>query len=325
MSQFNLCSSFIRIWRHNYFLLPVKDAWREYFSFSGKERTGIIILVLLIIIATIIPFFYNDYVRAPVKANDQLLNYIRQSNDSALTTAGKNERFNAGDITAPAPMTFEFDPNTISIAGWKKLGVKERTIQTIQHYLAKGGKFRKPEDITRIYGLPATDAKRLLPYVRIPPELTISYSQNNGLFKSEHRKAAPAEIDINEADTTSFIELPGVGSKLAQRIVNFREKLGGFYSIEQIAETYALPDTVFQKIKNRLRCPAVAVRKLNINTASIEVLKLHPYVRWNVASAIVKYRQQHGAFGSPEELQLIEIVTPELLNKLRPYIITAEE
>ena len=60
-------------------------------------------------------------------------------------------------------------------------------------------------------------------------------------------------VNINTADTSAFIALPGIGNKLALRIVNFRDKLGGFYSIDQIGETYGLPDSVFRKIKPILK------------------------------------------------------------------------
>ena len=54
-------------------------------------------------------------------------------------------------------------------------------------------------------------------------------------------------VDINTADTTAFISLPGIGSKLAARIVNFRDKLGGFYSIDQVGETLAYLILLFKR------------------------------------------------------------------------------
>ena len=133
-------------------------------------------------------------------------------------------------------------------------------------------------------------------------------------------KAPPAMIDINQADTTAFIALPGIGSKLASRIVNFRNKLGGFYSVEQVGETFGLPDSTFQIIKPRLQCEPAGVQKININTADVNMLKQHPYIRWNVANAIVQYRQQHGVFSTREQLQQIVLVTPELYHKIEQYI-----
>src|SRR6185437_7375519 len=92
-------------------------------------------------------------------------------------------------------------------------------------------------------------------------------------------------IDVNLADTTALISLPGIGSKLAQRIIAFRNKLGGFYSIEQVGETYLLPDSTFQKIKPKLTIVGNNVKQININVASIDEMKAHPYLRYNLANA----------------------------------------
>ena len=127
-------------------------------------------------------------------------------------------------------------------------------------------------------------------------------------------------FEINSADTTAFIALPGIGSKLAARIVLFREKLGGFYNIEQIREVYGLQDSVYLKILPLLKCEPGKIRKIEINTAEKETLKVHPYIRWNVANAVVAYRSQHGSFNSPEDLSRLENIDEEVLKKMMPYI-----
>ena len=103
-------------------------------------------------------------------------------------------------------------------------------------------------------------------------------------------------IDINTADTSAFISLPGIGSKLAARIVNFRDKLGGFYSIDQVGETFGLPDSTFQKIKQYLKLENTSIKKININTATVDELKAHPYIKYSVANPIIAYRNEHGPF-----------------------------
>jgi len=118
----------------------------------------------------------------------------------------------------------------------------------------------------------------------------------------------------------AFISLPGIGSKLAARIVAFREKLGGFYKVEQVAETFALPDSTFQKIKSRLIISHVDIKKLNINIATIDELKAHPYLRYNIANAIVQYRTQHGNFSSISDIKKIMMITEEIFNKAAPYL-----
>ena len=225
---------------------------------------------------------------------------------------------------------FYFDPNSLSKNGWQKLGLRDKTIGIIQNYLAKGGHFKKPEDLQRIYGLHKDDYDRLVPYVKI--ETQSAENKNNafsGTRKFSENKVDSwnalryASIDINAADTADFINLPGIGSKLATRIVNFREKLGGFYTIEQVRETFGLPDSTFQKVKQYLKLENSSIRKININTANIDELKAHPYIRYNIANPIVAYRNEHGSFSSIEDLKKIMIITDEVYQKIAPYLTLA--
>ena len=135
------------------------------------------------------------------------------------------------------------------------------------------------------------------------------------------RKVRKYEVlDINLADTAAYIALPGVGNKLALRIVSFREKLGGFYSIDQVGETYGLSDSSFQKIKQYLVVNTTYVKKINVNTASLETLKAHPYIRYAIANAIIAYRNEHGYFASMEDIKKIQVISDELFKKLLPYL-----
>src|SRR4029077_11188899 len=125
----------------------------------------------------------------------------------------------------------------------------------------------------------------------------------------------------NSADTNQLIALPGIGHTLAGRIVNFREKLGGFYSVKQVGETFGIADSVFQKIKPFLVLNETGLKKIPVNTAGIDELKIHPYIRYKLATAIISYRNEHGPFSSIEDLRKIMVITEEIYQKLAPYII----
>ena len=219
-----------------------------------------------------------------------------------------------------------FDPNTITVSEWKRLGLRDKTIKTIENYRSKGGRFYKPEDLQRIYGLHDDEYERLKPYIKIESN---GSKTNEGFVSSEPKnEIQPAKIyaarysviDVNNADTTAFISLPGIGSKLAARIITFREKLGGFYSIDQIGETYGLPDSTFQNIKQWLKLDNPSVKKININTATLDEMKVHPYIKYNLANPIVAYRNEHGAFSKIEDIKKVVTVTDEIYKKIEPYL-----
>jgi competence protein ComEA len=294
----------------------MEGKWSDYFAFSRKERIGIYTLLILIVICMVAPrFFSSPTLSSELTAEAILLEKAQPAPpEKAFTPRLTYDR--APNSRTPAT-PFRFDPNSLDEAGWKKLGLSDRTVRTILNYRNKGGRFRNTADLQKMYGLNQADFERLQPYVQIEMQAPV-YNKERTPVK--YVKAAPAIIDINEADTTAFISLPGIGSKLAGRIVNFRNKLGGFYSVEQVGETFGLPDSTFQLIKPRLQCAPLALKKININMADANTLKQHPYIRWNVANAIVQYRQQHGIFSSREQLQKIVLVTPELYQKIEHYI-----
>ncbi len=301
---------------------------RDYFDFSKKERTGIITLLVLLPIIWILPrlipptphFDQQDF----ELFKTQIAQLKQQERTGDTATVNLSIRYNQPQSSASQAATtlFYFDPNTASPEEWARLGIERKTIQTIQHYISKGGRFYKAADIGRIYGIKKTDYERLLPYVRITANRELREKQEGKavLFPSAIQKAAPERIEINSADTAVFIILPGIGSKLAGRIVKFREKLGGFYDVGQIAEVYGLADSVFAKVNSKLQCNPALVKQININTVSLEALKAHPYMKYQLANAVIQYRDQHGNFQSPEDLKRVILVTDEIFNKIAPYL-----
>lgn len=228
---------------------------------------------------------------------------------------------NKKDASEIPMQLFYFDPNTLPENDWKRLGLSDKNIHTISNYLQKGGKFHTPEDLKKIWGLSPAIVEKLLPYV------TIKSTQEN--FQEKKKDGQPSftknainYIDINEADSAAWVSLPGIGPGFAKRIIRFRNKLGGFYSVNQVSETFGLPDSVFQKVKQYLQISKEHIQTINLNTVTAEILKEHPYVRYALANAIVNYRLQHGNYQTVNEIQKIELVTPELFEKLAPYLST---
>lgn len=308
-----------------------KNFASDYLSFTKKERSGSIVLLSLIIIFTAIPFLFPFFIKQkPVDATafkeEIAMLTIKQADSSKKFSAKKNdddyenyrEPYEKNYYARKEKVElFYFDPNTLDEKGWRKLGVRDKTITTIKNYVSKGGKFYKPEDIGKIWGLPKEDAKRLVPFVKIQRNDANNYAEKK-LY--EKPKYVASIIDVNTADTTMLIALPGIGSKLSQRIISFREKLGGFYNIEQIGETYGLPDSTFQKIKPRFSIDNPSLHQININTASLDEMKIHPYLRYAIANAIVQYRVQHGSYVSVEDIKKIMLVTDDIFNKASPYL-----
>jgi competence protein ComEA len=301
----------------------------EFFSFSRKDRIIVFLFVSLLAALAIVPRFFPQRQSSMVAIPDSLWLRPAPVSDSMEDMADAHQ-----DIYAPSwrptdawrtASLFSFDPNMLDEAGWKKLGLPDRNIRTILKYREKGGRFRKPEDLAKIWSLPAGFVERVLPYVRIADEVrTTTFTPTRYPERQAYvpKARAVASIGINDGDSAAWEALPGIGAKLAGRITRFRERLGGFQSVEQVAETFGLPDSTFRKIQPYLTFNGggASIRKLNLNTATKEELKAHPYIRWNLANAIVEYRNRHGNFSSVGDLKKLVLVTDSAFKKLENYL-----
>ncbi len=325
----------------------MEGQWKEYFVFSRRERVAILLLVMIILALIILPSFIPEE-NFPVEelswvkldsvetgtnntwqgrrsvaennstgyqSNTNFPNYSRAKNFSNKDNDGKRAYYREEEHQVPAPVLFYFDPNTATAEEWKKLGIRERQVLTIQRYISKGGKFRKAEDLSKLYGLKEQDVQRLMPYVRIK-------AVEHSLYKDNQQPKHMQTLEINTASRTEWEKLPGIGATLALRIINFREKLGGFYSVLQVAETFGLPDSTYRKIMGQLICDSTACKKIPINQASEEQLRNHPYLRGNTAVALVNYRKEHGNFESLEDLKKVKVIDDVLYKRIRPYLKT---
>ena len=129
----------------------MKRFFNEYLSFSRKDRIGVISLLFIITGMYCLPFFFRKKPPLLIKNTHSLLKSIDSldiESDSILKKIAVTKQ--ADHLNGEL---FTFDPNTLDITGWSRLGLNNRTIKTILRYRQKGGKFYKPEDLRKIWGL----------------------------------------------------------------------------------------------------------------------------------------------------------------------------
>ncbi|UFH57017.1 helix-hairpin-helix domain-containing protein [Spirosoma sp. KNUC1025] len=126
-------------------------------------------------------------------------------------------------------------------------------------------------------------------------------------------------FDINTADTAQLIALRGIGATLAGRIVKFRDALGGFISTDQFRDIYGLDSLALEELQKFGKIWS-GVRKIPVNTATVEELDRHPFLSRRQAQVIVSYREQHGAFTSAGSLKPIRILDARTIEKIAPYL-----
>jgi len=236
------------------------NGWKEYFAFSKKQRNAVFVLLIIIGVVVSSSFFYTPVFNSPtidkdVQAKLNALakgdgqpsaNTVDKNQDSANTTPTNYAKY-----TPVQKEQFYFDPNTLPIDGWKKLGFKDKTIANIMQYRDENGKFKKPEDLYNVPRIRKKSVEAVLPFVRfgagysstvVPPNTnataaTTVVSTSKNSYKT---------INVNTATADDFKVFPGMTDPVANRIIKFRNSLNGFSSIDDVAKTYGLNDSTFK-------------------------------------------------------------------------------
>lgn len=300
-----------------------QEGWRSYVRFTRQERWATILLVGLTLAAWMVPFLLPEHPLPP-----RIRPWPGEVDSSGSADPVRAVRREGQAATARPVAGFPFDPNTLDAAGWRALGLDDRKVRTLLNYRSKGGRFRKPEDLARIYGLSKAEVARLEPWVRIappevgrvPPEAVRPQGSMSSGAGPARRAAPPARIEINTADSMAWLALPGIGPGWAHRILRFRNSLGGFTGVGQVAETFGLPDSVFQRIRPWLEVDTSRIlHRLDLNRDTEERLAAHPYLSRREARAIVAYRERHGPYARLDDIGRVAPISAETVERLRPY------
>jgi len=140
------------------------------------------------------------------------------------------------------------------------------------------------------------------------------------------RKKNPVyPIDINRADSTDLLPLPGIGPVYAGRIIRYRELLGGYASPEQLKEVYGISSETFEMIAGRVSTDTTLIIKLDINKASFKELLRHPYLEFEDVKSLVNFRDFKAYIQSVRELQENFILPDSVLIRMMPYLHIAQK
>jgi len=145
-----------------------------------------------------------------------------------------------------------------------------------------------------------------------------SPSDSSRHYHGSNKFTSPTRVDINTADSALLTRIPGIGSTTARSIIRLRERLGGFYSTSQVRQIGYLDEN--PELLAWLKTSAVNVRKVDVNTATFNTLRSHPYISYEQAKDILDYRRNYGYIADAEALHSIGIFTDEQLQQLLPYL-----
>lgn len=302
---------------------------KDYFSFSKGERNGIIILLVILLLVILVPFLYPYFIkkeRPDLSAYKKEIENFERSLKKNSSSYHYDDSSSAKDIdysdidksTAETQLhPFIFDPNGLSEEKWKEMGLTDKQIKTIKNYEAKGGKFYTKEDLKKMYCISASEYEVLEPYIKIAEESKNVKKENKS---ASYTKKNSEIIELNSADTTELKKLEGIGSSYAKRIIAYRSRLGGFAKKEQLLEVYGMDSIRYSGFSDFVSVNVYLITKINVNTASFNELKSHPYIGYNIALSLVNMRKTQGKFSTVSDIKKSVLITEKLYEKLLPYI-----
>ncbi len=298
--------------------------WKDFFYFSKKERRGIVFLLGMIVtiigIWLVSPYlieeFDKDTNQESFEEMERFLAGIK------IIEQQRNASFKKKEVVKRKVVLAPFEPNLADSIEFLQLGLPSFIAHNIIRYRQAGGKFATAEAFSRIYGITEEQFHTLEPYIYISESFqkkpdTLRYAKVEKRDTLAFYKYPEGTlVDLNRADTTELKKIPGIGIGIAQAIVAYRDRLGGFYDVAQLQELKWVTSDIQRwfKVEN---CP---IHRINANKASLDRLRAHPYINYYQARVIVEFRRKKDKLKSLSQLSLYEEFAEKDLERLSHYL-----
>ena len=276
---------------------------------SKRNRRAVFWLIVLCLLIAITPrvltssFSNQDISISFTEAKEVHLDIVKnkQKSKGFAQKKPKKSRFSAPRA--------KFDPKTYSAPDWEQLGLSHKQAEIVVKFSKRG--IRSEDELASIFVIP----EQLFRLIKD----SIIYSTPKQFEAKEYEKRVQVIVDINSSNQEELEALPGIGPYFAKKIVEYRDQLGGYTSSQQLLEIWNFDNEKFERIKDYITL-SPQLSPLNINTATLEELKNHPYISYAVANSIVKMRAQRQSYTKVSDIKESKIINQELFNKIAPYL-----
>ena len=298
---------------------------QSHFKFNKQERSGIFFLLLLIVVLQIAYFAFRFF---PIETTVT-------SFTEDVETQVKIDLLKANAIRKDTFSIYPFNPNFITDYKGYTLGMSIEEIDRLHAFRAKNKYANSREDFQQVTQVSDSLLHVIAPFFKFPEwtKKSKQYSVSRKYTKDDQSYSSPKEglaevttskrllIDLNSATAEDLQSIYGIGEKLSARIIKFRDRLGGFLVDEQLYDVYGLEVEVVQRALKRFKVlNPPQIEKININTASVEMLTNLIYLQKDAAISIVNFRNSNGSINSFEELVKIENFPSEKIDRIALYL-----
>lgn len=284
------------------------------FYISKKSRRGLTVLFFLAFFIVLIPRLYVHFLKVDtVLIKKPLIKVETKTNNSKSKENKKKYSKKKKKLVYRSPKG-KFDPNEYTHEDWMYLGLSEKQTNVIMRFL--NHKIYTNEALKKIYVLPDA-VYHLIKDSTVYPAHIFDEKET---FVKKKSPSINTILELNTIDSLELISINGIGPFYASQIINYRNKLGGFYKREQLMEIWKMKEETYQILMESLIIDTSTLQKIHLNTVSFEKLKNHPYLSYSQANSIVKMRTQLGRFDSISSIKKSKLINDDTFLRVRPYL-----
>ena len=292
--------------------------WRKYGKvYRIVEDLALVAGVNDSIYAALKPFvIIDDSLSVERIAAQRKLKFQQQPKSDARVEVRPTVKTQVQDRSARKMKPEKFAIDTASaeyLAGW---GLSLKQAEVLVRYRDASGGIFSEEHLRRCYVVDGEVADSLARYM----VYSVKKSDGVGSVAVSHNREEQTLVEINSADSAALVAIDGIGPMSAAEIVKYRKYLGGYYSVEQIAELKCIREQNFVKFLPKISCDSCKISKIDINFAGPKELERHPYVSAQALRRIVKQRQLNGGWTRIEEMIEQNILSEKEAKRLAPYL-----
>lgn len=225
----------------------------------------------------------------------------------AIPAVGDMFSLSREDSWQPLVIHDSIQINQISREELLSLGLSEIEVKGIISFRTRFRPFREASDLFQVYNLDSLHAVQMVPNLIIRDDDLIEETEFHIV------------LELNSVDSAGLVQLPGVGSYYAQKIIAYRKRLGGYVDVMQLMEI-GIDSSKLAGLSGHLVVDLDKVQKLDINRADLEELSAHPYLRKAMAKSIIRFREEYRQFKSIDEVMNLELIDGVLFSKIAPYL-----
>ena len=285
---------------------------QSHFKFSKQNRNGIFLLLLLIISVQCV-YFFVDLSSEDISVNQQELKLFQKEIDSLRLASIENNK----------PKIYPFNPNYITDYKGYTLGMTNEEIDRLHQFRDRNKWVNSVTEFQNVTQVSDSLLNTISPYFKFPDWVTNHKPKSSGTYQSYNTpKSYEAKIDLNTATAIQLQKVNGIGEKLSERIVKFRNKfVGGFIADVQLLDVYGLSPEVIERITNEFTVKTPRqIQKINLNTATSDQLVTIQHIDYDLAHHIIEQRTLREGFKSIDDLKKVNDFPVNKIEIIKLYL-----